>query len=163
MINNICTKRDDQHKPRTRTTLPTVMAHRQHGYMPSPETHLRIGRSHITPAGRHARINSRSTHISLLTRAASEHARPHVPPNLALILAWTYGAVARALGSLVEINPTASNTFADSSFHHETGSSIYRPGKGQTKSRLATMHIWYIHNTTQPATVRWYYRDRRHF
>ena len=38
----------------------------------------------------------------LLTRAASEHARPHAPPNLALILAWTYGAVARALGSLVK-------------------------------------------------------------
>ena len=61
--------------------------------MPSPETHLRIGRSHITPAGHHLHINSRSTHIPLLTRAASEYARPHVPPNLALILAWTYGAV----------------------------------------------------------------------
>ena len=163
MTNNICTKRGDQHEPRTRTTLPTVMAHRQHGYMPSPETHLRIGRSYITPAGHHVHINSRSTHIPLSTRAASEHARPHVPPNLALILAWTYGAVARALGLLVKSNPTASITFADSSFHHETGSSIYRPGKGQTKSRLATMHIWYNHNTTQPATVRRYYRERCHF
>ena len=141
MINNIYTKRGDQHESRACTTLPTVMAHRQHGYMPSPETHLRIGRSHITPAGHHVHINSRSTHIPLLTRAASEHARPHVPPNLALILAWTYGAVARALGSLVKYNPTASITFADSSFHHETGSSMYRPGKGQTKSRLATLHI----------------------
>ena len=163
MINNICTKRGDQHEPRTRTTLPTAMAHRQHGYMPSPETHLRIGRSHIIPAGHHVHINSRSTHIPLLTRAASEHARPHVPPNLALILAWTYGAVARALGSLVKSNPTASITFADSFFHHETCSSIYRPEKGQTKSCLATMHIWYNHNTTQPATVRRYYRERRHF
>ena len=116
-----------------------------------------------TPAGHHIHINSRSTHISLLTRAASEHARPHVPPNLALILAWTYGAVARALGSLVKSNPTASITFADSSFHHETGSSIYRPGKGQTKSRFVTMHILYNHNTTQPATVRRYYRERCHF
>ena len=96
-------ERGDQHEPRTCTTLPTVMAHRQHGYMPSPETHLRIGRSHITPTGHQVHINSRSTHIPLLTRAASEHARPHVPPNLALILAWTYGAVARALGSLVKM------------------------------------------------------------
>ena len=41
-------------------------------------------------------------HSLLLTRAASEHSHPHVPPNLALILAWTYDAVVRALGSLVK-------------------------------------------------------------
>ena len=110
MINNICTKGATR-TPRTRTTLPTVMTRRQHGCMPSPETHLRIGRSHITPTGHHVDINSRSTHIPLSTRAASEHARPHVPPNLALILAWTYGAVARALGLLVKSNPTVSITF----------------------------------------------------
>ena len=155
-------KRGDQHEPQTRTTPPTVRAQRRHGYMSSSETHSRIGRWHTTPAEHHVHINSRSAHTLLLTLAVSEPARPHVPPNLALILAWTYGAVAHALGSLVKLVPRLL-------LHSQTVPLTTRQvpectNHGNDKRSHALPQYTYCitTNTPQSAAVRRYYRARRH-
>ena len=57
--------------------------------------------------------------------------RPHVPPNLALILARTHGAVARALGSLIKLVPRIL-------LHSQTGP--FTLTRERTKSRLLGSH-----------------------
>ena len=73
--------------------------------------------------------NPRPTYSrSFVHTCCFQHTYPHVPLNLALILAWTYGAVARALGSLVNVALTNIKLAAIHPRKQETF--VYRP-KGQ--------------------------------
>ena len=130
------TKRGGQHGPRTHTTRP----HRQ-GTATNMDTCLVLKRTHgskdLTPHQSGTMyILALDPPPILLTVAVSGHARPNVPPNLALILAWTYGTVARALGSLVNLVPRLL-------LHSQTVP--FTPTRERTTSRLATIHVLYNH------------------
>ena len=131
------TKRGGQHGPPTHTTRP----HRQ-GTTTNMDTCPVLKRTHGS--------NDRTPHQSgttytlaldppttfIVDNCRFRACAPTRTSNLALILAWTYGAVARALGSLVKLVPRLL-------LHSQTVP--FTPTRERTKSRYATIHILYSH------------------
>ena len=158
--NNICTKRGDQHGPRTRTMPPPS------GHNDNMDTCPVLKRTHgsedRTPHRPGTTYTSTLDHPLLLTLATSEHACPHLPPNLALILAWTYGAVARALGSLVKFVPRLLLHLQAVPFTTRQLPVCTNQGKDKRSHALPQYTNYITTNTTQSAAVRRYYRERRH-
>ena len=85
-----------------------------------------------------------------------------VPPNLALISACTYGAVGRALGSLVKLVPRLLLHLQTVPFITRQVTVCTNQGKDQRSHALPQYIYCITTNTTQSAAVRRYYRERRH-
>ena len=142
------TKRGGQHGPRTHTTRP----HRQ-GTTTNIDTCPFLKRTHGSK-DRTPHQSGTTYTLALIVdtcrfRACAPTRTSKPCPNLGLDL-WCRGTCVRFARL---ISPTASITFADSSFYTD---------QERTKSRLATIHILYNHNTTQSAAERRHYRERRH-
>ena len=147
------TKRGGQHGPRTHTTRP----HRQ-GTTTNMNTCPVLKRTHGSKDRTPHQSDTTYTLALIVDTCRFQACASTRTSEPCPILAWTYGAVTRALGSLVKLVPRLL-------LHSQTVHSQTVPSTPTRKGRshaLPQYTYCITTNTTQSAAERKHYRKRRH-